>query len=87
MYSNIMHSKAVKDVIFGKKYINYMEIYMEIDLHAKSVQLLERIANSVYERETNTNLLFFSSNEVQLVEDWLDEFSHYIKEDCVCLSE
>lgn len=48
---------------------------MVIDYYAKSVELLERIANSVHERDSkNTNLLCFSSNEVQLVEQWLKEF-------------
>jgi hypothetical protein len=48
---------------------------MSIDYHAKSVELLERIANSVYERDTkNPNLLGFSTIEVHLVEQWLKEF-------------
>lgn len=48
---------------------------MEIDYHAKAVELLERIANSVHERDPkNPNLLCFSSSEVQLVEQWLEEF-------------
>lgn len=47
---------------------------MSIDIYAKSVQLLERIANSVHERDQkNQNLLFFSANEVQIVEKWLSE--------------
>ncbi len=48
---------------------------MEIDLHSKAVQLLEKIANSVHEREPkNPNLLCFSTTEVQVVENWLQEF-------------
>lgn len=43
---------------------------MEIDLHAKAVHLLEKIANSVHEREGNC----FTKAEVQLVEQWLTEF-------------
>lgn len=46
---------------------------MNIDLHAKAMQLLEKVANSVHERE-NANLLCFSINEVQLVEQWLKDF-------------
>lgn len=47
---------------------------MAIDIYAKSVQLLERVANSVHEREPkNPNLLFFSGNEVQVVEEWMRE--------------
>lgn len=45
---------------------------MDIDLHAKSIQLLEKVANSIYDRDAN--LLCFSSNEVQVVKDWLTEF-------------
>ena len=46
-----------------------------MDLHAKAIELLERVANSVHERDPkNPNLLCFSINEVQLVEKWLKEF-------------
>ena len=48
---------------------------MDIDIHAKAMQLLEKIANSVHERDPkNPNLLCFSSTEVQVVEQWLKEF-------------
>lgn len=48
---------------------------MSVDLYAKSVHLLERIANSMHEREPkNHNSLCFSSNEVQIVEAWLANF-------------
>lgn len=48
---------------------------MNIDLYAKAVQLLEKIANSVHERDPkNINLLCFSVSEVQVVEEWLKEF-------------
>jgi len=48
---------------------------MSIDLYAKAVQLLEKIANSVHERDSkNPNLLCFSTSEVQVVEQWLEEF-------------
>lgn len=43
-----------------------------MDTRAKSVQLLERIANSVHERDPKTpTLLCFSSNEVHVVDEWL----------------
>lgn len=46
-----------------------------MDLHSKAKQLLEKIANSVHERDPkNANLLCFSTTEVQLVEQWLQEF-------------
>lgn len=48
---------------------------MPIDLYNKAVQLLARVAISVHERETKSpNLLCFSANEVQVVEEWIKEF-------------
>jgi hypothetical protein len=48
---------------------------MELDLYSKAMQLLEKIANSVHERDPkNPNLMCFSTTEVQLVEQWLKEF-------------
>lgn len=48
---------------------------MEIDLYSKAVHLLEKVANSMHERESkNTNLLCFSTKEVHIVEDWLKDF-------------
>jgi hypothetical protein len=46
-----------------------------MELNYKAHQLLEKIANSVYERSPpNSNSLFFSVSEISLVADWLDEF-------------
>ncbi len=48
---------------------------METDFNSKAKQLLEKIANSVHERDPkNANLLCFSVAEVQLVEQWLKDF-------------
>ena len=48
---------------------------MFIDYHEKSSELLSRIANSVYERDPkNPNLLCFSSQELELTEEWLKKF-------------
>lgn len=48
---------------------------MDIDLYSKAVHLLEKIANSVHERDPkNPNLLCFSTAEVQVVEKWLEDF-------------
>lgn len=48
---------------------------MDIDLYSKAVHLLEKIANSVHERDPkNPNLLCFSTTEVHVVEEWLKEF-------------
>lgn len=45
------------------------------DLYAKAVNLLEKIANSIHERDIkNPNLICFSITEVQLVEHWLKDF-------------
>lgn len=54
---------------------------MDIDLHFKAVHLLEKIANSIYEREKIINPIWtFTSAEVQVVEKWLNEFSILIRE-------
>lgn len=46
-----------------------------MDLHAKAIELLEKVANSVHERDPkNPNLLCFSINEVHLVKKWLTDF-------------
>lgn len=46
-----------------------------MDLHAKAKELLEKVANSVHERDLkNPNLLCFSIQEVDLVEKWLGDF-------------
>lgn len=48
---------------------------IDLDLHSSAIQLLEKIANSVHDRcQTSANLLCFSTNEVELVEQWLKEF-------------
>ncbi len=53
---------------------------MPIDLHAKAVQLLQRIANSIHERDpVKTNLVSFSSSEVVVVKEWLEDFMHETK--------
>jgi hypothetical protein len=47
---------------------------MNIDIYAKSVQLLERVANSVHDRDPkNPNLLTFSITEIHIVEEWMRE--------------
>lgn len=48
---------------------------MALYLHDKALDLLEKIANSVHERDPNNpNLLCFSKTEVQVVEEWLIDF-------------
>lgn len=59
---------------------------MQIDLHVKSQQLLETLANSVHDREPgNPNPFFFNIKELQVAERWLEDFVKEIKKDCVCL--
>lgn len=53
---------------------------MDIDLYSKAVHLLEKIANSVYERDPkNQKLWCFSTTEVHLTEEWLKEFKEFIE--------
>ena len=57
-----------------------------MDLHAKSQQLLETLANSIHDREPkNLNPFFFNIAELQTAEKWLEEFVKEIKEDCICV--
>lgn len=45
-----------------------------MNYYDKAVELLEKIANSVLERDPKTpNPLFFSVDEVKVVKDWLEE--------------
>ncbi len=57
-----------------------------MDLHFKSQQLLEKLANSVHDRENKSVVpFFFSIAEIHLTEKWLSEFITEIKKDCVCV--
>ncbi len=57
-----------------------------MDLHVKSQQLLESLANSIHDRDPKqTNPFFFNIAEIQVAEKWLEEFIKEIKEDCVCI--
>jgi hypothetical protein len=51
-----------------------------IDLYAKSKQLLEQIATSVHERNPTSPPLFFNVAEMQVVQDWLQEFMKELKD-------
>lgn len=54
---------------------NYKELLMEIDLHAKSQDLLETLANSIHDRDPkNLNPFFFNIAEIQVAEKWLRDF-------------
>jgi hypothetical protein len=57
-----------------------------MDLHAKSAQLLESLANSIHDRDPKqTNPFFFNIAEIQVTEKWLEEFMKEVKENCICL--
>jgi hypothetical protein len=56
---------------------------MTFDINAKSAQLLERLANSIYDRDQN-NLMkqhfSFNISEIHIVEKWLvDTLAEYRK--------
>ena len=54
---------------------------MSIDLYQKSSELLEKLANSIYDRDPgNPNPFFFSLAEIHIVENWLSEFMKEVKE-------
>jgi hypothetical protein len=45
---------------------------MSFDLYAKSSELLEKLANSIYDRDpSNPNPFFFNVAEIHIVENWL----------------
>ncbi len=46
---------------------------MSIDINFLSSQILERLANSIHDRDPNQNQFCFNIAEVQVVEKWLDE--------------
>ena len=59
---------------------------MQKDLHAKSQQLLETLANSIHDRDPKSvNPFFFNIAEIQVAEEWLKEFVREIELDCLCL--
>lgn len=49
---------------------------MSVDINGKASQLLELLANSIYDRDKGIikeQPFFFSLKEVELVRDWLQE--------------
>jgi len=47
---------------------------VSINVHEKSSQLLERLANSIYDRDpAHPKPFFFNINEIHIVEDWLND--------------
>lgn len=64
-------------MIAEKAYIK--EESMSIDNYMKSGQLLERIANSIAERNPNLKNFCFSIAEIAVVEEWLKELIEEIR--------
>jgi hypothetical protein len=59
---------------------------MTVDLHAKSHDLLETLANSIHDRDPKSlTPFFFNVTEIHIAEKWLSEFIKEIKKDCICL--
>lgn len=59
---------------------------MDLDLSAKSQQLLETLANSIHDRDPkNPNPFFFNIAEIQAAEIWLKQFLEESRIDCVCV--
>lgn len=55
-------------------------VMMVIDLHGKSQQLLEALANSIHDRDPkNPNPFFFKSADILVAETWLQDFEKEIK--------
>lgn len=55
---------------------------MSIDLYQKSSDLLEKLANSIYDRDpTNPKPFFFNLSEVHIVEKWLKEVIEEVKDE------
>lgn len=46
---------------------------MSIDINFLSSQLLERLANSIHDRDPNNKNFCFNIAEVQVTEKWLEE--------------
>lgn len=54
---------------------------MSLDFFVKSSELLEKLANSVYDRDPkNPTPLFFNVMDIHLVEQWLKEFINEAQE-------
>jgi hypothetical protein len=53
--------------------IKAREIFMSIDVHDLSKQLLERLANSIHDRDANNNHFCFNVAEIEVTEQWLQE--------------
>jgi len=46
---------------------------MSIDVNVMSSQLLEKLANSIYDRNTSDTQFSFTIKEIHIVEEWIKE--------------
>lgn len=59
---------------------------MSVDLHAKSHELLEILANSIHDRNPASLTPFtFKVSEIHATERWLKDFIKEIQRDCICV--
>lgn len=57
-----------------------------MELHEKSQQLLETLANSILDRDPKSHTpFFFNKPDIQVTEQWLKQFIKEIKNDCGCV--
>lgn len=55
---------------------------MSIDIHSKSLELLESLANSIHDREPQSvKPFFFSLSEIHVAEKWIRDFIKEINRD------
>jgi len=53
---------------------------MSLDINFLSSQLLERLANSIHDRDPNSNQFCFNIAEIQVTEQWLKELIREIRD-------
>lgn len=58
---------------------------MTVDINFLSSQLLERLANSIHDRDPSNNQFCFNIAELQVTEKWLIETFKDSFKDCICL--
>jgi hypothetical protein len=63
----------MRDLILHTGWVNCKGDCMTIDINFLSSQLLERLANSIHDRDPKKNEFCFNIAEVQVVEKWIDE--------------
>ncbi len=59
-------------IFYTQEQLIAKEIALSIDINFLSAQLLERLANSIHDRDSNFKNFCFSISEVQVTEQWID---------------